>query len=110
MHAGRSVVERWHGRSVRAWQPGTHARPAAGGEPRQELSRRTGTRTGAHAGADCPATEGARLVTRPDVPGDGAPAGAPFACTHRERRRISGLDGVGMTHSRVGLTRCGDAK
>jgi hypothetical protein len=37
--------------------------------------------------------EGARLVTRPDVPGDGAPPGAPFACAHRERRKISGLDG-----------------
>src|SRR5262249_25010109 len=33
MQPARSVVERFYGPSVRARQPGTHARPAAGGEP-----------------------------------------------------------------------------
>ena len=52
--SGRSVVERCTDQSVRAWRPGTHARPAAGGEPRHGLPggrvRQTGTHTGWTAG------------------------------------------------------------
>src|SRR3569833_3765822 len=64
-HLRESGVDRCHGRSDRARQPGTHARPAAGG-----VSRR--------AWPD-PTDQGARLVTRCDVTASDVPTGTPLA-------------------------------
>ena len=71
--AGDFVVERWYGcRSIRARQPGTHARPAAGGVSGQVRPMIVAIRR--QRAASLTDREGARLVARHDVLRGGAPA------------------------------------
>ena len=69
------VVERSYGRSsVRARQPGTHARPAAGG-----VSDQAGPVAAGLADGEC-----ARLVAQPDVVSQRRPGqGRRSLCVHR---------------------------
>ena len=71
--AGDFVVERWYGcRSIRARQPGTHARPAAGGVSGQVRPMIVAIRR--QRAASLTDREGARLVARHGVLRGGAPA------------------------------------
>jgi hypothetical protein len=67
-HDGRLPVQRSYGPTVRTRQPGTHARPAAGGVPWQANSARRALLTNeAQAEYAYHGSEVARLVTRLDV-------------------------------------------